>query len=122
MFPHAVDPHDDPPSFDGYLDEDLRYGHPYDVRFLETADAATGAYKKVDYNVLSVAAMTLSLILFVEVIRHKLDHHASHRPFFRTVLEGVYAECTYTHEGPGKFCTPLFVMGGCCCVAASFRI
>ena len=50
--------------------------------------------QKMDYNVLSVAAMTLSLIMMVEVIRHGLDHAAVARPFFRAVLEGVYAECT----------------------------
>jgi hypothetical protein len=50
---------------------------------------------KIDYNVLSVAAMTLALIMMVEYIRHLLDHQAEHRPFFRVVLEGVYAECTF---------------------------
>lgn len=48
---------------------------------------------KIDYNVLSVAAMTLALIMIVEVIRHKLDHAAHHRPFFQAVLENIYAEC-----------------------------
>lgn len=50
---------------------------------------------KIDYNVLSVAAMTLALIMMVEVIRHKLDHAARHRPFFQAVLENIYAECAF---------------------------
>ena len=61
---------------------------------------------KIDYNVLSVAAMTLALIMMVEYARHRLDRWAyqaattetpqqSKQPLFRAVLEGVYAECTY---------------------------
>jgi hypothetical protein len=50
------------------------------------------AISKVDYNVMSVAAMTLALIMMVEYVRHQLDHHAEQKPFFRAVLEGVYAE------------------------------
>jgi hypothetical protein len=59
---------------------------------------------EIDYNVLSVAAMTLALIMMVEYIRHRLDHWAyqaattetpqqSKQPLYRAVLEGVYAEC-----------------------------
>jgi len=48
---------------------------------------------KIDYNVLSVAALTLALIMVVEIIRHRLDHAAHHRPFFQAVLENIYAEC-----------------------------
>jgi hypothetical protein len=50
---------------------------------------------KIDYNVLSVAAMSLALIMMVEYMRHLLDHQAKNRPFFRVVLDGVYAECTF---------------------------
>lgn len=50
---------------------------------------------RIDYSVLSVAVMTLGLIMVVEVLRHRLDHAALHRPFFKAVLQGVYAECTY---------------------------
>jgi hypothetical protein len=48
---------------------------------------------RIDYSVLSVAVMTLGLIMMVEVGRHRLDHAAMGRPFFTAVLEGVYAEC-----------------------------
>jgi hypothetical protein len=66
-------------------------GHRFDhVRFLATAiDGPT----RIDYSVLSVAVMTLGLIMMVEVFRHRLDHAAIGRPFFTAVLEGVYAEC-----------------------------
>lgn len=50
---------------------------------------------KIDYNVLSVAAMTLALILLVEVMRHRLDHASHRRPFFQAVLENIYAECKF---------------------------
>ena len=49
---------------------------------------------RVDYSVLSVGVMTLGLILVVEVLRHKIDHAALRRPFFKAVLEGVYSERT----------------------------
>ena len=50
--------------------------------------------------------MTLTLIMMVEYIRHRLDHWAyqaattetsqqSKQPLFRAVLEGVYAECFF---------------------------
>jgi hypothetical protein len=57
------------------------------------AAAATGPVK-IDYNALSVAAMTLTLILMVDFGRDRLDRAARQRPFFRAVLEGVYTECT----------------------------
>ena len=47
----------------------------------------------LDYSVLAVAVATLGLVLLVEVVRHPLDHRATGRPFFKTVLEGVYREC-----------------------------
>lgn len=47
----------------------------------------------LDYTVLSVAVITLGLILVVELIRHRVDVAATGRPFFKTVLEGVYREC-----------------------------
>ena len=46
----------------------------------------------IDYTVLSVALLTLGLILVVEVARHKIDRRAHGRPFARTVLEQVYRE------------------------------
>lgn len=56
--------------------------------------AATGKEEEpLDYTVVSVAVVTLGLLLGVEVIRHKLDQSAHNRPFFKTVLEGVYSEC-----------------------------
>ena len=60
-------------------------------RFLAEAAAIP-----LDYTVLSVAVITLGLILVVELIRHRLDVAATGRPFFKTVLEGVYRECKYT--------------------------
>lgn len=47
----------------------------------------------LDYTVFSVAAMTLGIILCVELVRHRLDVAATGRPFFKSVLESVYREC-----------------------------
>ena len=47
----------------------------------------------LDYSVLSVGVMTLGLILCVEVLRHRLDHIAEYKPFFKCVLEATYSEC-----------------------------
>ena len=64
------------------------------LRFLKD-DSKAKDIVRVDYSVLSVGVMTLGLILVVEVLRHKIDHAALHRPFCKAVLEGVYSERTY---------------------------
>jgi len=75
------------------MDETMGIDDEYEI--LERFLAASGEDPvKIDYNVLSVGAMTLALIMMVETIRHKLDHTARHRPFFHAVLENIYAECT----------------------------
>lgn len=56
---------------------------------------AGGDVSKLDYSVISVGVTTLGLILAVELVRHKLDLKAIGRPFFKTVLEGVYRECKF---------------------------
>eukprot|EP00980_Cylindrotheca_fusiformis_P005219 scaffold1118_cov135-Cylindrotheca_fusiformis.AAC.17 len=60
-------------------------------RFLEES-TGYGKDNGIDYTVLSVAVQTLLLILFVEIVKHKLDHIAEGRPFFGTVLHSVYSE------------------------------
>lgn len=89
--PHAVP---SPEAMDDASSWMLQYSRSQMLpRFL-----ASAATYKIDYNVLSVAAMTLALIMMVEYMRHLLDHQAEHRPFFRVVLEGVYAECTFQYS------------------------
>lgn len=57
------------------------------------ADAGDGKEDEaIDYSVLSIGVQTLGLILFVEIIKHRLDHAAKGRPFFGTVLHSVYSE------------------------------
>ena len=79
--------------------------YAYLHRILAASSSSSSSYK-IDYNVLSVAAMTLALIMMVEYVRHRLDHWAyqaattetpqqSKQPLFRAVLEGVYAECMF---------------------------
>lgn len=47
---------------------------------------------RMDYSVLSVAVMTLGLIMVVEVFIHRLNHAALGRPYFTAVLENIYNE------------------------------
>lgn len=60
-----------------------------------------GAAEK-DYTVLSVSVLTLGLILAVELIRHRIDHAATGKFFFKTVLDGVYREREYAEERMNK--------------------
>lgn len=62
-------------------------------RFLYDEEKKKDDDPRVDYSVLSVGVMTLGLILLVEVLRHRIDHAAMGKPFFKSVLEGVYSEC-----------------------------
>lgn len=79
-------------SYDWYHEDTAnRYYDSYDRWLAE--DKYAKEEEGLDYSVLSVGVMTLGLILFVEVIRHKLDHEAEHRPFFKVVLEATYSEC-----------------------------
>ena len=45
------------------------------------------------YKLLKIGIVTLYLILFVEFVRHTIDHTALGRPFFTAVLTMVYSEC-----------------------------
>ena len=44
-------------------------------------------------SVFAVVVLTLGLILVVETILHRLDHHAKRRAFFRETLSACYREC-----------------------------
>jgi len=50
----------------------------------------------VDYSILSVAVLTLGLLLAVEFLLHQLDHLAHHRRFFQSVVTTFYKECKFT--------------------------
>jgi hypothetical protein len=75
-------------------------------------------YPQVDYTVLSVAVMTLSLLLIVEIALHKLDHLAEGHRFTQAVLTSLYRERKFIclasidciHFGPHSFLIhlPLF--------------
>lgn len=49
----------------------------------------------VDFTVFAMAVVTMSLLLIVEVLRHKVDHLAKGKEIFEHVLEAVYRECKY---------------------------
>jgi hypothetical protein len=64
------------------------YNTPYyDAGYVEKV------VEPLNYTVVSVGIMTLGLIVMVELIRHQLDQAAMGRPFYKTVLQGVYSEC-----------------------------
>jgi hypothetical protein len=71
-----------------YLDEEEFTPASWWERWL----AGGGEPTRIDYSVLSVTVLTLGILMIVEVVRHRIDHAAVGRPFFETVLEGVYAE------------------------------
>ena len=72
--------------------------------YVYRAAGESDAKDELDYSTLSVAVTTLVLILLVELIRHKLEVNAVGRPFFNTVLEGVYRECKYRSLYAGEIC------------------
>lgn len=76
-------------------DYNVTGGDPYIKKELGYDDYKSKKQIKFDYTVLSVTVMTLALIIFVEVIRHQVEHSAINRPFFQAVLHGVSSECTY---------------------------
>lgn len=53
---------------------------------------APGKSYPMDYTVFKVGVLTLGLLLIVELARHKLDHCAQKRPFFKTVLDTFTSE------------------------------
>ena len=59
----------------------------------EDIKAKYESVSSLDYTILSVAVMSLVLMLLLQLVRDKLDTKAARMPFLRTVLEGVYAEC-----------------------------
>lgn len=48
---------------------------------------------EVDFTVFAMAIATMSLLLLVEIVRHKIDHIAKGKEFFENVLDAVYQEC-----------------------------
>jgi hypothetical protein len=98
----SYDYSDNTSNYDTGNDQNYILSAPYTYLHRMLASSTLSKYK-IDYNVLSVAAMTLALIMMVEYVRHRLDHWAyqaattetpqqAKQPLFRAVLEGVYAE------------------------------
>jgi hypothetical protein len=84
---------------EGFLDMRRKLPHPSESLDYDSESSSRwlggSSYDevRVDFNVLSVVAMTLALIMIVELVRHYLDDWATHRSFFKAVLECLYAEC-----------------------------
>ena len=45
------------------------------------------------YGAMSVAILTLGLVVVVEFVLHQIDHSAIGKPFYQAVLDAVYREC-----------------------------
>jgi len=89
---------------------DLSTGHDANGwhRFLAQEEEEKTSGYRVDYSVLSVAVMTLGLIMVVEVVLHNLDHAAHGRPYFTAVLENIYSERKGTDDVTGVIDTSLY--------------
>ena len=61
-----------------------------------------------DYTILAMAIVAMSLILVVEVMRHKLDSLAHGKLFFENVLETFYRERKLYSHGVPTFHTILY--------------
>ena len=72
--------------------DEARAGHPLGESFMRVLAEKKKEVAPIDYSVLSVAIMTLGLLLCVEVARHFIDHKAHGRSYFQTVLDGDYSE------------------------------
>jgi len=64
---------------------------------------------ELDYSVLSVAVMTLGLIIVLEVGKHYLDQSSKGKPFVTALLDGVYEECAYLCASIALFATVVSV-------------
>lgn len=71
----------------GHVDDNMSTVYERFMKAYDDADEDT-----IDYTVVSIGVQTLVLILFVESVKHKLEHAAKGRPFFGEVLHGVYGE------------------------------
>lgn len=71
---------------------DYGYGDPY-------ASSSYGYGEKKEYGedftygAMSVAVVTLGLVIVIEAILHRIDMSASGKPFYQAVLDAVYREC-----------------------------
>lgn len=85
----------------GMVDDSSPTDHPTWVRFLESHQEKEKAEEsEMDYTVLSVAVMTLGMLMVVEVLIHKLDNAARGRPYFTAVLTNIYSERKQTNNDP----------------------
>ena len=70
------------------FDFDFDSAHPH--RYLAGGDP------NIDFTALSMAVVTMSLLMIVAILRHKIDHLARGKEFFENVLEAAYHECKFT--------------------------
>jgi len=75
-------------------DMTLVYENEFSHLFTVSQNRQLAGYgPEVDFTVFAMAIVTMSLLLLVEIVRHKIDHIAKGKEFFENVLEAVYQEC-----------------------------
>lgn len=79
-------------STEYYNDTDADDAYGYSDGYDEGYDKKSKEPVYLDYSVLSIGILTLGLVLFVEITRHWIDHHAHGKPFFNAVLLMLYSE------------------------------
>lgn len=91
-------------STESFGDDAYGSSNEADYGYEDAYDSKKKAPVTLDYSVLSIGVLTLGLILFVEIVRHWIDHQAHGKPFFNAVLLMLYSECTWPVCRCG--CTP----------------
>ena len=87
-------------GYGGGYNDDYTEGYGYDDYAKKDEKKSYG--DNFAYGAMSVAVLTLGLVIVVEYILHQIDHKAIGKPFGQAVLDAVYREC--------KCC--------CCCLSS----
>ena len=82
----------------GYYGSDGNYGSSssggYSSSSYSSEPKPTTYYgDNFSYGAMSVAILTLGLVIIVEFVLHTIDHSAIGKPFYQAVLDAVYREC-----------------------------
>ena len=79
-------------AYGGYDDYTEGYGYD-DYAKKDDYDEKKSYGDNFAYGAMSVAVLTLGLVIVVEYILHQIDHKAIGKPFGQAVLDAVYREC-----------------------------
>jgi hypothetical protein len=99
---------------EGYGYEEAAYGGGYDEYggYGSSSSSGYGYSGKKEYGedfyygAMSVAVLTLGLVIIVEFVLHQIDHSAVGKPFYQAVLDAVYRECKKFSTGLNPYTEP----------------